>query len=54
MMMVLISATLTKYLGSGPFFPPNGFELDECRQSWWTNLLYVNNLVETDKMVNMF
>lgn len=50
MIMIMISACLTKYLGSGPFFPPNGFEINYCSNSWWTNLLYVNNFVNLDQL----
>lgn len=50
MLTMMFSATLTKYLGSGPFYPQTGFEVDQC-ESWWTNLLYINNFVKTDKMV---
>lgn len=48
----MIDITLTGYLGSGPFYPSNGFELNKCNESWWTNLLYINNIVRSDKMVN--
>ena len=36
------------------FFSPNGFEIDQCRETWWTNLLYINNLVKTEKLVINF
>lgn len=45
----MISATLTGYLGNGPFYPYDGFEMNKCRDTWWTNLLYINNLVNVDK-----
>jgi len=54
MIIVMISACLTKYFGNGPFFAPDGFEINQCRESWWTNLLYVNNLVRTEKLVINF
>ena len=54
MIIVMISSTLTKYFGNGPFFSPNGFEIDQCRETWWTNLLYINNLVKTEKLVINF
>lgn len=52
MLVLMVSATLTKYMGSGPNYPKEGFEINSCKTTWWTNLLYVNNLVETDKSVN--
>jgi peptidoglycan/LPS O-acetylase OafA/YrhL len=51
MVMVFISLTLTKYIGSGPFYPPEGFEPSECKYNWWHNLLYINNLYDPFKMV---
>lgn len=47
----MFSATLTKYLGTGPMYPKDGFEINKCQDTWWTNLLYINNLVKTDQMV---
>ena len=49
--MLLFEATLTRYLGNGPMYPQQGFEIDMCKSTWWTNLLYVNNLIYVDKMV---
>ena len=51
MFVVMFSGCLTKYLGKGPNFEKNGFE-PMCEVNWWTNLLYINNLVRTDKMVS--
>ena len=48
MLVLMISAALTPYLGTGPFYPKDGFELDRCRTTWWTNLLYINNLIKCD------
>ncbi|XP_055327622.1 nose resistant to fluoxetine protein 6-like [Paramacrobiotus metropolitanus] len=41
--------SLFKYLNIGPMWNPNGMEVDSCSYSWWTNLLYVNNLVRTSQ-----
>lgn len=49
MIALMISACLTRYLGDGPLYPEGGFEMNYCTDTWWTNLLYVNNLVNTDK-----
>ncbi len=50
MLVIMFSGCLTKYLGKGPNFEKDGFE-PMCKVNWWTNLLYINNLVHTDKMV---
>ena len=51
-MFVLMAFTcLYKYLGSGPMWPSSITTAEACRTSWWTNLLYVNNLVDLDDQV---
>ncbi|XP_035686734.1 nose resistant to fluoxetine protein 6-like [Branchiostoma floridae] len=37
------------YMFSGPFWPPAPID-PNCGQNWWTNLLYINNVVNNDKM----
>jgi hypothetical protein len=50
--VMTFSALITKYLGSGPFFPLNGFENeDNCKNYWWMNVLYINNFLKPEKMV---
>ncbi|CAG9831886.1 unnamed protein product [Diabrotica balteata] len=49
--VVLVSATLLKYMGSGPKWPNfvqffQGF----CTQYWWTSILYIQNEVNSDQM----
>ena len=44
---------LTRYLGTGPVYPKDGFEQNMCRDTWWTNLLFINNLYKSDNMVNI-
>ncbi|XP_050398153.1 nose resistant to fluoxetine protein 6 [Patella vulgata] len=48
MMVLMIDVCLLRYIGDGPLWPQKGFELNECRDTWWTNLLYINNLVKND------
>ena len=45
MCVLMFNACLSRYLSTGPFYPLNGFETNFCSNSWWTNLLYLNNLV---------
>ncbi|OWF53651.1 nose resistant to fluoxetine protein 6-like [Mizuhopecten yessoensis] len=49
MLVLFVEVTLTRYFANGPFWPEGGFEKDFCEDTWWTNLLYINNLVKTDK-----
>ena len=43
---------LSPYWGKGPFWPGTDFK-SNCVDNWWTNLLYVNNLVKSKEMVTM-
>lgn len=51
--LIGISATLVTYTGNGPQWWLGGIDVGEeyCKKNWWTNLLYINNLVNTDEMV---
>ncbi|KAL3870228.1 hypothetical protein ACJMK2_038305 [Sinanodonta woodiana] len=50
MLLMMVYIPTSKYWSDGPFWPKDGFEVDYCKDSWWTNLLYINNFVNTDKM----
>lgn len=51
MLVVMVSTNLTAYVGRGPLFPSIlSFESDGCSRYWWTDLLYVNNLVKLQEM----
>ncbi|KAF4533050.1 hypothetical protein B566_EDAN002613, partial [Ephemera danica] len=46
-----VYATLFKYMGSGPIWATKvGVEVERCQENWWTNLLYVNNYINTEHM----
>ncbi|XP_033763774.1 nose resistant to fluoxetine protein 6-like [Pecten maximus] len=49
MLVMMIDIALLRYMGDGPAWVPTGFEQDFCKDTWWTNLAYVNNLIKTDK-----
>ena len=51
MLALFLSVSLTRYLGKGPFYPNEGFESQQCRTRWWTNLLYINNVYNADDNV---
>lgn len=53
MIILMIYTCLTTYLGDGPMWPKQIESAQNCRESWWTNLLYVNNLVLVNKQVRM-
>lgn len=48
MLVIMVFSCLTKYMRSGPNFPIEGFE-PFCKDSWWANLLYINNFVKLDQ-----
>ncbi|GAB1599304.1 nose resistant to fluoxetine protein 6-like [Argonauta hians] len=45
MLVMMVYIPLFRYWGSGPFWSPEGFENNFCKDTWYYNLLYVNNLV---------
>ena len=51
MLFVMLYVPVNKYLSDGPFWPNDGFEQNECEDTWWTNLLYINNIVKSNKQV---
>ncbi|XP_037077460.1 nose resistant to fluoxetine protein 6-like [Pollicipes pollicipes] len=51
-MMLIIGfiSTLYAYLGTGPYWGAANMGTPQiCRDNWWTNMLYINNLVDMDK-----
>ncbi|XP_056011040.1 nose resistant to fluoxetine protein 6-like [Ostrea edulis] len=49
MIVLMISACLGRYFGDGPVWPKDGFERNFCKDTWWRNLLYINNLFNDDQ-----
>ncbi|KAJ8316917.1 hypothetical protein KUTeg_004821 [Tegillarca granosa] len=45
MLVMMVYVPLFPYFGTGPMWPQNGVEPDFCKDSWWTNLLYINNFL---------
>lgn len=44
-------AIVLPVIGSGPLWPAAvESAADTCRNSWWTNLLFVNNFLDADKV----
>jgi len=50
-LLVGIMATLLPYIGSGPYWTIIDRWAGFCETNWWTNLLYVNNFVNTSYLV---
>lgn len=48
MMCIGLQVSLFYLLSDGPNWPQNG-TAKSCEENWWTNLLYVNNIVNDDK-----
>ena len=48
--------SLFPYVGKGPAWPKDGVEVDYCKNSWYLNFLYVNNLFVDgyDMVCNLF
>ena len=43
--MILLSVAFWPYAGEGPMWPDPYQLMQSCRDYWWRNLLYINNLV---------
>lgn len=52
-MLLAFSATVYLYMGSGFFWPDNNIDA-ACQETWWWNLLYINNFQSQEKMVILF
>jgi len=52
--IILISIGYENYLSNGPFgvFFVDGVYENPCVKNWWTNLLYINNVVNDKQMCN--
>ncbi|CAH1982994.1 unnamed protein product [Acanthoscelides obtectus] len=49
--VIFYYATLFKYTGSGPMWKTIiNPEVQDCRENWWTNLLYISNYVNEEHM----
>ncbi|KAK3088750.1 hypothetical protein FSP39_023299, partial [Pinctada imbricata] len=45
MLLMMVYVPLFPYLYDGPFWSEKGVEPNQCKDSWYFNLLYVNNFV---------
>lgn len=51
-MMIGFYATLLDKISSGPYWNELvGSNKHFCRDNWWTNLLYLNNFINVERMV---
>lgn len=53
MASIAFCATLLPYMGDGPRWPETLARYsDPCKANWWTNALYIHNLVNVNQMVS--
>ena len=53
-LVLMVFSTLTRYWSSGPLWMQlKPLVFDNCKEVWWTHLLYVNSYVMIDKPVSM-
>ena len=50
---LLFYMALFPYVGDGPMYSTMSIQPENCRSSWWTNILYLQNIIgmELDKQV---
>ncbi|XP_053380233.1 nose resistant to fluoxetine protein 6-like [Mercenaria mercenaria] len=53
MLLLMLYVPTFKYWAYGPFWPQTGLDVNECKDTWWTNLLYINNVYKADKQVRI-
>ena len=53
MFTILFYFTTYKVFTGGPFSSSEIGDAENCRLNWWTNLLMLNNLVNTEKSVSV-
>ena len=53
MLFLMFYVCLSKYFNNGPYWAPEVLAPDDCKDTWWKNILYINNIVESDKMVSV-
>ena len=51
MLWLMVYVTTWKYWSSGPIWEQQGVEKNQC-ESWWQNLLYINNLFGLENTVS--
>ncbi len=51
MFILMFYSGLYRHVFVGPFEPPTIADAENCRVNWWTNLLMISNLVNTNKQV---
>ena len=52
MLLLMVGTVLVPFFNNGPMWADgDNPTMTCCRDNWWTNLLYINNYVKTDKMV---
>lgn len=52
-MVVFFYASIFWRFGSGPLWDQViGHESEACAKYWWTNLFYINNYINSEKLVS--
>lgn len=47
-----ITAHIVPHLGDGPLWPQKTWdEAEKCKKYWWTNLLFISNLIDVKYQV---
>ncbi|GAB1602636.1 nose resistant to fluoxetine protein 6-like [Argonauta hians] len=51
LLVMMVYIPLFRYMGDGPFWPSQGVENNFCRDSWFYNILYINNFLPKNQMM---
>ncbi|KHJ80953.1 hypothetical protein OESDEN_19366 [Oesophagostomum dentatum] len=50
MLILFYGFIFTSWLKDMPMFMDPAFDLGTCRKNWWTNVLYINNIIDPNNM----
>lgn len=52
--MMAVTAHIVPHLGDGPLWPQKTWdEAEKCKNYWWTNLLFISNLIDVKYQVRL-
>lgn len=52
--LIVVYIFILPYLNDGPYWKIIVYkEVERCQKNWWTNVLFINNYINTDEQVNI-
>ena len=54
MLVIALYVPLIRYWYNGPFWPQTSIERNFCKDTWWKNILYINNFFKSTDTVRTY